>query len=120
MGFEALCADISLTGFQMLVSQRPDLVLLDLGMPGMDCLELLQQIRQTAPKTPVIVTSDGHEVEPMVKALKLGACDCLKKPIQNFTILEHAVKEALDKTRLIRENQDYQLHLEKMVADRTF
>ena len=119
LGFETLCADNSRIGLQMLVAQKPDLVLLDLAMPGCNCLGVLEQAIQAAPKTPVIGMSDDHQVETMVKALKLGACDCLKKNIQNFSILEHAIKEALEKTRLIRENQDYQLHLEKMVTERT-
>ncbi len=119
LGFESVCAENGQAGLHLLEAQNPDLILLDLEISDMNGLDILAQSRKIVPDTPVIAIAEKKLAEKMVQALKLGACDCLKKPIHNFSILEHSIKEALDKARLIKENQDYQFHLEKMVKNRT-
>jgi two-component system, OmpR family, KDP operon response regulator KdpE len=61
-------------------AQRPDVVLLDLGLPGMDGLSVIRRIRRDA-QTPIIVLSARDQERDKVEALDLGADDYLTKPI---------------------------------------
>ncbi len=70
---------------QMLEGGEHSLVMLDLNLPKMDGLSLLQMLRTTQPLLPVLVLTGRSRTEDMVKALDLGADDCLLKP---FSLLE--------------------------------
>jgi DNA-binding NtrC family response regulator len=61
-------------------SVSPDLVLLDVLMPGLDGLGLLEEIKQTHPKLPVIMLTASNAVRSAVQAMKIGAVDYLSKP----------------------------------------
>jgi two-component system KDP operon response regulator KdpE len=61
-------------------AQRPDVVLLDLGLPGIDGLSVIRRIRRDA-QTPIIVLSARDQERDKVEALDLGADDYLAKPI---------------------------------------
>jgi two-component system nitrogen regulation response regulator NtrX len=94
------------TGEEMLrqVAQAsPDLVILDVWLPGMDGLQALEEMKQQYPDLPVIMISGHSTVEAAVKATKLGAYDFIEKPLSlEKTIL--AVQNALDRRRLEQEN----------------
>ncbi len=66
---------------------RPDLVLLDIKMPKMDGLQVLEFLRQDYPDLPVIILSGHGNVQTAVQATKLGAVDFLEKPPQKDRIL---------------------------------
>ncbi len=119
LGYEVITAKNGRIGMELMVSQQPSLILLDLRMPEMDGLELLKQGKKLIPDTPMIVISGANRIGDVVHALKYGAWDYLEKPIQDLSILGHAVEKALEKVNLIRENLEYQAHLEQMVLDRT-
>ena len=81
----------------------PDLVILDVWLPGMDGLQALEDVRRLHPELPVIMISGHSTVETAVKATKLGAYDFIEKPLSlEKTVL--AVKNALDRHRLEQEN----------------
>src|SRR6201998_1651709 len=61
---------------------EPDLVLLDVLMPGIDGLETLEQIRQKRPGTKVVMLSCVNDTKKVVQAMRLGAQDYLTKPFQ--------------------------------------
>ncbi|APH53408.1 Two-component response regulator kdpE [Granulibacter bethesdensis] len=65
---------------QVLAEQKPDLVLLDLGLPDMDGLEVLRQIRKTAPTLPVVILSARDNERGKVAAFEMGADDYVTKP----------------------------------------
>ena len=90
----------------------PDLMLLDLWMPGMDGLQTLEIVKQRYPDLPVIVISGHGNIETAVKAAKLGAYDFLEKPLSlDKTLI--LVERALDQRRLLQENLDLRKRVER-------
>jgi DNA-binding response OmpR family regulator len=69
----------ALTGLQLAVAERPDVVLLDLGLPDLDGREALRMLRAVSPVPIIVVTAAGGESE-MVRALDAGADDYIVKP----------------------------------------
>jgi len=101
-------------GIEVFNKTRPDLVLCDLRLPGMDGLDVLSSIAESSPDTPIIVVSGVNQMSDAIQALKRGAWDYITKPILDFQILDKAIESALNRARLIRENRDYQKHLETL------
>ncbi|BBO90182.1 sigma 54-interacting transcriptional regulator [Desulfosarcina ovata] len=97
----------------------PDVVLLDLRMPRMDGLEVLEAIAGQLDRVPVIVVTGAGVLQDAVAALRLGAFDYVTKPIVDMAVLEHAVNRALEHTRLLEENRRHQAHLEDEIRSRT-
>ena len=78
-GYEILDAPNGKTGLKML-AQAPDLIILDLGLPDIQGLELLRMIRERNDKIPVVVLSSRGDEAGKVRALDLGADDYVTKP----------------------------------------
>ena len=111
-GFSVLQASNGQQGLQVFERDKPDLVICDLRMPQMGGLELIRQVTDLAPQTPVIVVSGAGVMNDAVEALRLGAADYLIKPLEDLAVLEHSVRRALDRARLLLENQRYREKLE--------
>jgi len=111
-GFSVLQASNGLLGLQVFEQQQPDLVICDLRMPQVGGLELIRQVTDRSPQTPVIVLSGAGVMNDAVEALRLGAADYLIKPLEDLAVLEHSVRRALDRSRLLLENQRYRDKLE--------
>ncbi|GAU08189.1 GGDEF domain-containing response regulator [Desulfoplanes formicivorans] len=118
-GFEVFLAEGGRKGLEMFFRKNPTLVLVDLRMPEVDGLEVIKTITRKSPTTPVIVVSGTGVIQDAIDALRLGAWDFVTKPLSNFAVLDHALNKALERRRLIRENQQYQEHLEEQVRIRT-
>jgi len=78
-GYEVLDAPNGRVALE-LVAQKPDLIILDLGLPDIDGLELLRQMRQANEGVPIVVLSSRGEEAAKVAALDLGADDYVTKP----------------------------------------
>jgi serine phosphatase RsbU (regulator of sigma subunit) len=111
-GFSVLQAGNGQQGLQVFEEHQPDLVICDLRMPQMGGLELIRQASERAPQLPVIVVSGAGVMSDAVEALRLGAADYLIKPLEDLAVLEHSVRRALDRSRLVLENQRYRDKLE--------
>lgn len=81
----------------------PDLVLLDVWMPGMDGLAALEEFKKSIPQTPVIIISGHGNIETAVKATRMGAFDFIEKPLSIDRILV-SIQNALEFSRLEEEN----------------
>ncbi|MEK7836846.1 MAG: response regulator, partial [candidate division NC10 bacterium] len=87
-----------------LAEESPDLIFLDIWMPGMDGLDALAEIMRLRPEVAVVMISGHATIETAVKATKLGAYDFIEKPLSlEKTLL--AAARALEHSRLERENR---------------
>lgn len=111
-GFEVLQALDGQTGIDLIRRERPDLVLCDLRLPGMDGLHVLATVARDYPELPILVVSGLGGMSDAIQALKLGAWDYVTKPIEDMAMLEHAIAHALERARLRRENREHREHLE--------
>ena len=118
-GFVVFQAMDGREGLDQFKERQPHVVLLDLRMPRMDGLEVLETIAGELDQVPVIVVTGAGVLQDAVAALRLGAFDFVTKPIVDMAVLEHSVNRALEHTRLREENRRYQAHLEDEIRART-
>lgn len=91
---------------RLLESNPVDLALLDIKMPGMDGLELLERLRSGYPEVTVVMMTAYGRIEEAVHSIRLGAYDFLTKPFDHEVLILNLGK-ALERSRLISENQRY-------------
>jgi two-component system, NtrC family, nitrogen regulation response regulator NtrX len=103
-GFEVATAGNGYEALQQIEFNAPDLVLLDIWMPGIDGLETLKEIKKSNPRIQVIMITGHGTIETAVQATKLGAYDFIEKPL-NFEKVIVAVNNALNFRRLEEENR---------------
>ena len=89
-------------GLDLCLTEPFDLILLDLNLPGMDGLSILQQLRAENSSTPVIILSARTQIQDKVEGLDLGANDYLTKPF-HFEELEARIR-SLTRRKFIQEN----------------
>ena len=103
-GYEFLGAATGQDGLATVDRENPDLVFLDIKMPGMDGLEVLQRIKAANETVPVVMISGHATVTTAVDATKLGALDFIEKPLASERVLV-TIRNALDRSRLADENR---------------
>lgn len=91
-------------GFELLESGNFEIAFLDIKMPEMDGLEVLEKIGKTNISTSIIMISGHGNIDTAVKALKLGAFDFIEKPLDLNRLLV-TVRNALDRTQLVEETK---------------
>ena len=94
-GFGVEAAPDGETALAALGRHRPDLVLLDVRMPGLDGVEVLRRMRHAAPHVPVIMVTANESVGLAREMLELGAFDYVAKPF-DFSYLDRGVSEAAE------------------------
>ena len=92
---------------EALEEDRPDLILLDVGLPGMNGIEALRQIKSSNPDILIIMITAYEDIDTVISAMKLGAYDYVIKPL-HMDALEVAIRNALDTIRLRKEVQALQ------------
>jgi two-component system nitrogen regulation response regulator NtrX len=111
-GYRVSEADSGEAALKAIRQGPPDLVILDIWMPGMDGLAALAEIKRQHPEVAVLMVSGHGTIETAVRATKLGAYDFIEKPLSlEKTTL--AVRHALDAQRLLRENVALRQRLEQ-------
>ncbi len=113
LGFEVLTAENGAEALQKCQNSVPDLVLSDVKMPQMNGLKLLERIRKTHPKLPVLMMTAFASVEDAVLAMKQGADDYLIKPL-NLEELRLKLLRLREKAALLKENRTLRAQLEKL------
>ncbi|HLB90088.1 MAG TPA: response regulator, partial [Terriglobales bacterium] len=79
-GFDVFTATSGEDALKVFHEEKPDLILLDIVLPGMDGVEVLRQMKKANPASIVLMMSAYHMVDRAVEAMKLGAYDYLIKP----------------------------------------
>lgn len=116
-GYDVSEAADGSTGLTLFQSVQPEIVLCDLMMPDIGGLEVLKEIHDASPETPVVVISGVGVMDDVVEALRLGASDYLIKPVVDMEVVEHAVRQGLERSDLIAENRRYREELEEKNAE---
>ena len=114
--YDCQVADSGAQALKVLEFESFDLVLLDVKMPGMTGMELLEIIRLHYVETAVIMITAQKEVETAVHSMQLGAYDYVVKPV-DLTLLEMTITRALERRKLLLENMSYQVALEEKVEE---
>ena len=110
-GYECVTVTDPRRALTMIEEERPDLLLTDLRMPGMDGLELLRQAHREDPRLPVVILTAYATVESAVEAVKNGAFEYLQKPFSGEQ-LRQVVERALSQRRLELENRNLREQLQ--------
>lgn len=85
-GFETLEAGDGPTGLRMALEESPDLILLDVMLPGMDGFEICKRVRETS-QVPIIMLTAREEEADKIFGLELGADDYVTKPFSNRELI---------------------------------
>jgi len=88
--YEAMTANTGETGLELVKQHKPDLVLLDIMMPGKSGLDILKQIKAIAPETPVAMVTASWSQQESKRAFEAGAYEYITKPV-DFDYLKTAL-----------------------------
>jgi len=102
-GFEVMHAFNGYEALKKIEAESPDIVLLDIWMPGMDGIETLKEIKKITPSLPVVMITGHGTIESAVDATKSGAYDFLEKPLSIDKVMV-TINNALNFRKLEEEN----------------
>ncbi len=95
----------------------PDVILLDIKMPGMDGITLLKEIKAHDPDVEVIIITGFASLDSAVEALKYGAFDYIKKPFDNLAQVVDAIRRAWERRRPRLEKRSLRTSLERTIYE---
>lgn len=98
-GYQVLTATDGEAGYRIACERVPDMIVLDVMLPGMNGLEVLRRLREHSPETPVLILSARVEQADKVLGLQLGADDYMSKPFSVSELLAR-INAALRRKRL--------------------
>jgi nitrogen regulation protein NR(I) len=104
-GYSVSSAASGEAGLDLIGKRMPDLVILDMRLPGMSGLETFQKIHQIEPKLPVIIMTAYGTTESAIEATKMGAFDYILKPFEIPDMLS-VIKQGLEAGRFMRSPVD--------------
>ena len=116
-GFQIVAAGDGQRALKKIEEEVPDLVLLDIWMPGMDGIETLKRIRAQYPGVPVVMISGHGTIETAVTATKLGAFDFIEKPLsldKTLVTIQNALRfrQLKDDNLILRQKAERHYRLE--------
>src|SRR5499427_1372594 len=118
-GYDFIGAATGQEGLALAEREAPDVVLLDVKMPGMDGIEVLERLRNMNEQLPVVVISGHGTISTAVEATKKGAFDFVEKPFASERVLV-SLRNALDQRQLRDENRSLKKAVEirhQMIGD---
>jgi two-component system, cell cycle response regulator len=103
-GYDVALASTGEEGVKKVEEKKPDVVLMDINLPGIDGTEALRRIRILNPLQCVIMLTAFATVDNAIQALKEGASDFVKKPFENEHLI-HIVNQCLEKYKTLKEKE---------------
>ena len=98
-------------GLSLVARDRPDLVMLDIKMPGMDGMEVLRKLHAQDETLPVVMISGHGTTSTAVEAIRSGAIDFLDKPLSSERVIV-TIQNALKQRDLSQENRELKVAME--------
>lgn len=111
-GFDVALAENGAVGIEMFEKGGVDVAFLDIKMPGMDGIEVLERLQAISPEVPVVMISGHGTIDTAVEAIKKGAYDFIAKPLDLNRILI-TLRNATDKTTLVQETKKLRTKVNK-------
>jgi two-component system, NtrC family, nitrogen regulation response regulator NtrX len=102
--YEVDLAEDGKKGLEMVRLVEYDIILCDIKMPGMDGIEVLEQLNSISPDTPVVMISGHGNIDTAVESIKKGAYDFIEKPLDLNRLLI-TIRNAMDKSTLVSETK---------------
>ena len=113
-GYDVVSAQNGPEGIAAFEKEKPDIVITDIKMPGMDGIEVLKKIKDLNADTEVIIITGHGDIENAIEALKHGASDFISKPVRDEA-LAIALGRAREKFDIRQQLKEYTTDLERKV-----
>ena len=117
-GYDVVTAQSGGEGIAVFEKEKPDIVITDIKMPGMDGIEVLKKVKALNADTEVIIITGHGDIENAIEALKHGASDFINKPVRDEA-LAIALTRAREKFDIKQQLKEYTIDLEKKVDEAT-
>jgi len=119
-GFKAFVANTARQGLNILKCQLIDLLILDIRLPGVNGLDILKEVKGIYPKMEVIIVSAHGDMESVIRAMRLGALDYLRKPFRHvdFQIAIERTQKFLDLNRKIQVMEEKNSLISKSLGEK--
>ena len=114
---EIFIAENGMRGLEVFDKEGPEIVILDIKMPGMDGIEVLWKIKERSDVTEVIIITGHGGVETAIEAMKGGAFGYIQKPIE-YDELEIEIKKVLEKQEMKKKLDEHVLNLESAIKEK--
>ena len=114
-GYDVIAADNGAEGLEAFENEKPEIVLTDIKMPGMDGIQVLKKVKTLNPDAEVIIITGHGDIENAIEALKYGASDFINKPVRDEA-LSIALQRAREKLDIRQQLKEYTTDLEKKIA----
>ncbi len=102
--YEVDLAEDGKKGIEKVKQTEYDIILCDIKMPGLDGIEVLEELHPMAPDTPVVMISGHGNIDTAVESIKKGAYDFIEKPLDLNRLLI-TIRNAMDKSNLVNETR---------------
>ncbi|MFA5498395.1 MAG: fused response regulator/phosphatase [Candidatus Cloacimonadia bacterium] len=112
-GYEINSIACGKDGLSYIQNHNPDLLILDMCLPDICGLDVIQRVRQTHKNLPILVVSGISDVAIALEAVKKGAWDYILKPIKNLDVFAHIIDKIWERDDMYREERNYVERLER-------